>query len=668
MYWWFGANDGKTEGFTCEIPFVYYEGINKSDEGCAIGAHSEIKSKIKEIYDEYKEEREIVSRIGRKQYGKAGKVLLKIRDYILADRVYENRFCKLLKHIRKYEVERHTFKHILVIIFEAYLSLHISANDKYHCINNRNFNFEKTEKIEEYKDIIDVVERLKNDIYDSTNEWNGEEHRVEALRLAISYILNENFIESPYVKYTYELDKEYINETKEIRLEEPLLGSLTPEIKCDLSEEVLVLEKGKKEKETIEDWIAKEFIYGKNSKGNVCKLTSNSYYGEGKIKDDNVFCDDVYRDYLINLEEEIEKPEFYKRESDELIGKVTETYDVDDWKYAVKDALRDEFSNDKTCLLLNILINYDGIPIEWNKRYSGLISGIITKENCNKEIFSFKEVELYSLPEAIKTQFDIKVSSESKEAKHESMENNTLEDIVKKRVYLIADADVKNKKLYCLGKLEEKIIVVLFGENAFGKMLKERFDCNEFSQNKAYKDMTCNSNYGFWGKSLEDMELNETDLNRVKEKVKKIWDKNKADKDSLINLLVSSFEVKGENKWIRAKGYGANEKEYMNKICPVCKSILLAEKSVLKLSYVTVRKKDKSFHLPIMLCRNCYESFEYTETVYADFGDNLETELRINNTGDCKINLVFDMYAQRKKEMEVNISFLNRWIWYIRLS
>ena len=64
----------------------------------------------------------------------------------------------------------------------------------------------------------------------------------------------------------------------------------------------------------------------------------------------------------------------------------------------------------------------------------------------------------------------------------------------------------------------------------------------------------------------------------------------------------------------------------------------------------------------------CYESFEYTETVYADFGDNLETELRINNTGDCKINLVFDMYAQRKKEMEVNISFLNRWIWYIRLS
>ena len=672
MYWWFGANDGKTGGFTCEIPFVYYEGINKSDEGCAIGAHSEIKSKIKEIYDEYKEEREIVSLIGRKQNREVGKVLLKIRDYILADRVYENRFCKLLKHIRKYEVGSHTFKHILVIIFEAYLSLHISANDKYHCINNRNFNFEKTEKIEEYKDIIDVVEKLKNDIYgsddDSDNEWYREKYRVEALRLAIGNILNENFIESPYVKYTYELDKEYINETKEIRLEEQLLGSLTPEIKCDLSEEVLVLEKGKKEKETIEDWIAKGFIYGKNSKGNVCKLTSNSYYGEGKIKDDNVFCDDVYRDYLINLEEEIKKPEFYKRESDELIGKVTETYDVDDWKYAVKNALRDELSNDKTCLLLNILINYDGIPIEWNKRYSGLISGIITKENCNKEIFSFKEGELYSLPEAIKTQFDIKVSSESKEAKHESMENNTLEDIVKKRVYLIDDADVKNKKLHCLGKLEEKIIVVLFGENAFGKMLKERFDCNEFSQNKAYKDMSCNSNYGFWGESLKDMELNETDLNRVKEKVKKIWDKNKADKDSLINLLVSSFEVKGENKWIRAKGYGANEKEYMNKICPVCKSILLAEKSVLKLSYVTVRKKDKSFHLPIMLCRNCYESFEYTETVYADFGDNLETELRINNTGDCKINLVFDMYAQRKKEMEVNISFLNRWIWYIRLS
>ena len=470
MYWWFGANDGKTGGFTCEIPFVYYEGINKSDEGCAIGAHSEIKSKIKEIYDEYKEEREIVSLIGRKQNREVGKVLLKIRDYILADRVYENRFCKLLKHIRKYEVGSHTFKHILVIIFEAYLSLHISANDKYHCINNRNFNFEKTEKIEEYKDIIDVVEKLKNDIYgsddDSDNEWYREKYRVEALRLAIGNILNENFIESPYVKYTYELDKEYINETKEIRLEEQLLGSLTPEIKCDLSEEVLVLEKGKKEKETIEDWIAKGFIYGKNSKGNVCKLTSNSYYGEGKIKDDNVFCDDVYRDYLINLEEEIKKPEFYKRESDELIGKVTETYDVDDWKYAVKNALRDELSNDKTCLLLNILINYDGIPIEWNKRYSGLISGIITKENCNKEIFSFKEGELYSLPEAIKTQFDIKVSSESKEAKHESMENNTLEDIVKKRVYLIDDADVKNKKLYCLGKLEEKIIVVLFGENA----------------------------------------------------------------------------------------------------------------------------------------------------------------------------------------------------------
>lgn len=674
MYWWFGANDSNLGDFECDVPFVYYGGISNSSNGETTGIHAYIKEKIKNKDIEYGEDNEecIISEIGRQKEGEVGKVLIKIRDYILKygeikrDEKKKDNFYILLKKIKEYEPKQHTFKHLLVFVFIAYLKLVFDTKKKYHCIVNRQFVTEKKRgNIREYYDIIDIIEQLKHDLYEEKGKWNEKE--IDSLRLSISEVFEKNFIESPYIEYIYNYptsgDNRYIVESKNLRenLIENILDELSEEEKYELSKEVFE-EKFDNGESRIKYWISEGKLYGKNSKSKVCQLTENSYYG--KIEDDNVYNDEIYRGYLKDLEEEIRKPEFYKESDPKLIESVVNVY-KERCEEAIKEAIIDCGSERKE-LLLKLIIEKNWLPLDWNKNYSEIIGDF--DNELKKEIFRFKEEDIASLPRNIKNEFDVKVSSEDKKKEHEKFSSMTLEDIVKENIYVLKGCAVGKKKIYCFGKLEEKKIIVLFGENAFGKMLKDVFECDNFLSSKAYADMTFNSNDGFWGRIEKDKDLDTRDYDFVYEKVKKIWERHESSKEDelLLNPLLSSFEVKGINGWIRAKGYGTNEKRYRDKICPVCKSILIAERSVLKLGYVKFRKDKDNISLPILLCKNCYESYKYAKDIYVELDiENYKEKLRLNNTGECKVKIVFDMYVHNKKEMEVNISFLNRYLWDI---
>ena len=160
--------------------------------------------------------------------------------------------------------------------------------------------------------------------------------------------------------------------------------------------------------------------------------------------------------------------------------------------------------------------------------------------------------------------------------------------------------------------------------------------------------------------------------NAAKEKTEKIanqWnEKGGKEKDWRKSVLIQRFDIcykeQEKRRWAHARGYG--EKKAEDRKCPVCGAVLLAEKSLLKIGYISHRYQEQNVSLPMLMCQNCYRSLDYAERVYLkpDETGDLESWLLLDDTAKKEMTVFFDMYAMQVKEIKMEVTFLNRWLWY----
>lgn len=177
------------------------------------------------------------------------------------------------------------------------------------------------------------------------------------------------------------------------------------------------------------------------------------------------------------------------------------------------------------------------------------------------------------------------------------------------------------------------------------------------SNEKNYENMTSgplDNLIGFWNKELSD-----SDIAKVKGKVGEIYDYCQNDENSLLNNLIERCDIKLENGWINIEGYG--KENYEEKKCPLCNFILFAERTLLKLGYLTYQKEDDNYHFPFPMCKNCMESMQYTNDIFLELQEGEIPGL--NNTEMKEIGVLIDMYAGERKIIKAKVSFLNRHIW-----
>ena len=154
-------------------------------------------------------------------------------------------------------------------------------------------------------------------------------------------------------------------------------------------------------------------------------------------------------------------------------------------------------------------------------------------------------------------------------------------------------------------------------------------------------------------------------MKKLAEKLEVEWDGEWL-KNQLVNRFDMPYLYEGSRKWISASGYGG--KEFHDKKCPICGSILIAEGSLVRIGYIKYQRKSR--YLPMLMCENCYKSFRYAQQVSLGLEEDeeLESFLDLIHTDKKEIPIVFHMYAKETKEMKAEVTFLNRWIWYVLIN
>ena len=119
-----------------------------------------------------------------------------------------------------------------------------------------------------------------------------------------------------------------------------------------------------------------------------------------------------------------------------------------------------------------------------------------------------------------------------------------------------------------------------------------------------------------------------------------------------------------EKNWFHARGYGG--KEYTDKICPVCKGILLSEMCALTIRNIICTIKEQKYYFPMLMCKNCGDSINYTEKVELEVSNDVENNeelFKVAKNSFEEYEVVFFMNGRENKKMNCNVSFLNRYIW-----
>ncbi len=427
--------------------------------------------------------------------------------------------------------------------------------------------------------------------------------------------------------------------------------------------------------------------------------------------------------HLKNLKDEIGKKGFYeyciKNKKDKLAEDVLHIYGWKDWAGGVKEFLENvqdikdiKDIKDKKDKLLPLFFRKffeeyflkenetdEDKPLLWNNGFCEFIKNFDMKDfgikgskdnRIPKPAFLIKQNESHAvgkIPQNVKDRFYEQVSGRQIDKRLnailgqptlEDLGQMTLREFVEDRVYAV-DCPTGNKDLYCWGCVEEngkrKLSVILFGkhERVFGKMLCEQFDCNEYEYagNKPYQDMAAMEldELAGWDSHTK---LKEAGKNAAKEKTEKIanrWnEKGGKEKDWRKSVLIQRFDIcykeQEKRRWAHARGYG--EKKAEDRKCPVCGAVLLAEKSLLKIGYISHRYQEQNASLPMLMCQNCYRSLDYAERVYLkpDETGDLESWLLLDDTAKKEMTVFFDMYAMQVKEIKMEVTFLNRWLWY----
>ena len=313
------------------------------------------------------------------------------------------------------------------------------------------------------------------------------------------------------------------------------------------------------------------------------------------------------------------------------------------------------------------------LELTWYKKYLEMIDIYNEQINIdeNKIEFNsqiklcFNDEKLYGIPKYIMDKFNDRVDQKDKEKRFKFLgvnEELSLKEILEKKVTICNDK-YKNNRRYCIGtkicdKNEHRDIIIVFGEESVGTMLRDLFNCKSYINPSVYNSMDCylpnplfKPDYDNWN----DLNFNE------------IPELNYSDDKELKDILIQRFEFKFklEDKWRCFKGYGGNDFE--SKCCPLCGGVMIAEASSLRIRYI---QAIKGIHVPILICSSCAEAVKYTENIYFCDKEGKEYLSEDNSKSEDgliellksnqKIRICFDMFSNEKKIFLLDMTLVHR--------
>ena len=689
MYWWLHQNEydvftsQELDDDGCKRPsisFIYYED-NKLE-----GSEETIEDKIK---DKIKDKIETGTGIGlnfvksflRKKEGCAGKILLEIKDYLLNDfkkeltnkELFYTWLNKLL-----FKNEDFDFMYKNTFIYQAYFNANKVnyIEGKYHWLETVDENGEDcfyAGEYDKYSSIENIVQELKRDLHDEDYNFPTEE-----IDNSIKFCFDD-LVSSPYLKYTYEkLDREW-NISSELRSSD---DSVLPQLNVAVNDELKKLycyHSGKllNEEEvnigTVSDeqgWFKKNNValYVKNSKNDIIQASESIYYTEKEIKNDLIV--NYGKNFFNKLDDLLGKDgDFFEKnkENEAFVKQILEQYELEVWKEQAIKFVVSSTAEIRVTIFRYIIEKGDEV-IEWDDKFSDLIKEFSIAElwKDGQAIFELSKDKGNKLSQYILDIFENKVSIQEKEKTQvgDSDLGKELQKIVKDDI-VVLPLKTGNKSLYCKGKIsgESNEIYILFGEDAFGSLLRHVFQCYDFSENKIYDEMQCidlDELNGFAEQESADF------VDSINKRVDYLINKlREGDKEDLKRALVTRFEVRNNKMdWFHARGYGS--KEYIDRICPVCKGILLSEMRALTIRNIICTIKEQKYYFPMLMCKNCGDAINYTEKVELQVSNEVETNedlFKVDKNSFEKYEVVFSMNGREQKKMNCEVSFLNRYIW-----
>jgi hypothetical protein len=688
MYWWLHQNEGdvftskEMDEDSCKKPsisFIYYEDNKLYD------LNESIEDKIKDkIVTSTGIDPKFVKFFLRKEEVCVGKILLEIKDYLLNDykeklpnkELFYSWIKKLLQESSDFD-----FLYKNIFIYQAYFKSNAVnyKEGKYHWLKTVNENGEDCfydGEYDKYSSIENIVQKLKRDLYDDVGYILQQEECN-----SIKHCFND-LVLSPYLKYTYEKKNNDWNISSELRTSgDTVLPQLTVEVNDELinlyyyhSEKLLKNEEANIG--TVSDeqgWFKKNNValYVKNSKDHIIQASESIYYTEKEIKHELIVKNG--ENFFNKLENSLGKDgDFFEKnkENEAFVRQILEQYELEVWKeQAIKfvissvAAIRGE--------IFRCIIKKGEESIEWDDKFSDLIKEFSIDElwKNGQVIFKLSKDKLKKLSQDVLDKFENKVSIQEKEKKQISSLNfgKELQEIVMNEVFVLS-LKTGNKSLYCKGKISDEYnnqreIYLLFGEGAFGTLLRNVFQCYDFSENRICDEMQCVDLDELNGFAEQESADFVDSINIKVDRLIKKW--IEGGKEDLKRALVTRFDVRNNKmKWFHARGYGS--KEYTGRICPVCKVVLLSEMHALTIRNIKCTINESKYDFPMLMCKNCGDAINYTETVELEVSNDVENDeslFKVAKNSFEKYQVVFSMNGREKKKMNCEVSFLNRYIW-----
>lgn len=253
-------------------------------------------------------------------------------------------------------------------------------------------------------------------------------------------------------------------------------------------------------------------------------------------------------------------------------------------------------------------------------------------------------------------------------------ESLTLWSLLKTKVMVYTQTTKKNQ--WTLAFSSNQPYILVFGEKSFGLMLEELFSEKNYSSPKTFTPMySCPTfplkGYDDWSKEdvfpdlpilFQNIQASGSQQNVFSalfsefQQLQRMESEEKEYTSLLKAKMIQEFQLRHNGKWFCFEGYG--NREYQQKKCPICGSVLIHEQTALRI------KKVQAFPgtlLPILLCLTCQDAFAYANHIYfANEEKEFYTKEGFIVALQSKepIQLCFDMSAQ---EIKLFPLFLTLW-------
>lgn len=350
-----------------------------------------------------------------------------------------------------------------------------------------------------------------------------------------------------------------------------------------------------------------------------------------------------------DIEKDLKKIDFYKKKTPEIwesyfkyikytediikvICEFLDNYNQDDEK--IKDLFQRVLKSKQKCCL-----NWKTSYFKFLKIYCEIMKRTYESNYSDVPLkFTFSNSEITTLPDYIKQKLKDRLNSEDyakyKEEQKEQIHFSTIYN-----------------GGYCVANIQEKSVLVVFGEKGLGQFLKDFLDIQAYLSPKQYVSMFSYSPlplFREYDSLLDNLKLPES-FPEYSDYAK--WKL----------LLLQRYEFQDEDKkWRCYAGYG--DPELYHGSCPVCDGKLLVEATSLRVKTVRLCQ---DIHIPVLLCCNCSEAFQYSQDVFFCKGENDDTKICIDNVKEYLMNndkmyICFQLSDYEPKIYPIKMTLLHR--------